>query len=95
MATDEFMTKEIKIEKEKVIKVKPKKVKTFLGEPTSNDEKPEYLQDMPNQKLHKIISFVKSGLRGIACLIGAFISVEIGFIVLGLAEIVGVIEEMV
>jgi hypothetical protein len=87
------MEKEIKIEKEKVIKVKPRIVKTFMGE--SMNDKPEYLKDMPNQRLHKIVSFIKSGLRGAACLLGAFTSVEMGFIVLGIAEIVGVIEEMV
>jgi len=87
------MEKEIKIEKEKVIKVKPRMVKTFTGEPMS--DKPEYLKDMPNQKLHKIVSFIKSSLRGAACLLGMFTSVEMGFMVLGIAEIVGVIEEMV
>ena len=76
------MKKEIVIQKEKVMKSKIKEV-------------PEYLKDMPNQKAHKIVSFIKSTLRMAACMLGVFTSVEMGFIVLGIAEVVGVIEEMV
>lgn len=87
------MAKEIKIEKEKLVKVKPRKVKTFMGE--QMNEKPEYLKEMPDQRLHKIVSFIKSGVRITACLIGVTTSIQIGFIMLGIAELVGIIEEMV
>jgi hypothetical protein len=49
----------------------------------------------PDPKKHKIISFIKSGVRILACAVGFAGSLEIGFLLLGLAEIVGVYEEMV
>ena len=55
----------------------------------------ENLEYMPNQKMHQIVSFIKSSLRIAACAVGAFVSIEIGFITLGVAEIVGIIEELV
>ena len=51
--------------------------------------------------LHKTISFVKSTMRIVACIIGVsggfyrdFESVLIAFAALGLAEILGIIEEL-
>ena len=49
----------------------------------------------PDPKKHQIISFIKSGLRLAAGLIGAFGKFEIGFGLLFLAEIFGVYEELV
>jgi len=49
----------------------------------------------PDPKKHKFISFIKSGIRIIACTVGFAGNLEIGFLLLGLAEIVGVYEEMV
>lgn len=85
--------KEVNIEKEKVIKVKPRMVKTFIGTPMN--EKPDYLKDMPNQKLHKVVSFVKSAIRILSCIVGVMGMYEFGFFGLVVAEVVGIIEEMV
>jgi hypothetical protein len=49
----------------------------------------------PDPKKHKIISFIKSGIRILACAVGFAGNLEVGFLLLGLAEIVGVYEEMV
>jgi hypothetical protein len=86
------MVKDIKIEKEKIIRVKPKMIRKSMGEVA---EKPYYLKDMPNQTLHKVVSFIKSGVRILACIIGATVSIPNGFIILGVAEVIGIIEEMV
>lgn len=59
------------------------------------------LNDMPDNNkfpdpiLHKQLSFLKSGFRILACGIGAFGLYLSAFILLGIAELVGVIEEMV
>ena len=52
-------------------------------------------QKIPDPKKHQIISFVKSGIRVAACVIGVWGWYEMGFIGLLLAEVVGVYEEMV
>jgi hypothetical protein len=52
-------------------------------------------QKIPDPKKHQIISFIKSGIRVAACVIGVWGWYEIGFIGLLLAEVVGVYEEMV
>jgi len=52
-------------------------------------------QKIPDPKKHQIISFVKSGIRVAACVIGVWGWYEIGFVGLLLAEVVGVYEEMV
>lgn len=56
----------------------------------------------PDAKLHQLISFAKSGIRIISSLGGVlavFTSVELAIAILavgyGIAEIVGIIEEMV
>ncbi len=59
------------------------------------------LKDIPNPmkhpdpKKHQQISFVKSGVRIVACLLGFAGMYEIGFLGLFLAELIGVYEELV
>lgn len=52
-------------------------------------------QKIPDPKLHQKISFIKSTIRLGACAFGFFGLFELGFIGLFLAELVGIIEEMV
>tara|TARA_B100000683_G_scaffold237633_1_gene242930 strand:+ start:310 stop:492 length:183 start_codon:yes stop_codon:yes gene_type:complete len=49
----------------------------------------------PDARLHQITSFIKSGIRIAACIAGAAGFIGWGFIGLGIAEIVGIIEELV
>ena len=53
------------------------------------------LKEIPNPKLHQRISFIKSGIRILACLAGIWGFYEIGFLGLLIAEIVGIKEELV
>lgn len=53
------------------------------------------INKIPDPKKHQTISFIKSGLRLAAGLVGAFGKFEIGFGLLFLAEIFGVYEELV
>jgi hypothetical protein len=53
------------------------------------------LKEIPNPKLHQTISFIKSGIRILACLAGIWGFYEIGFLGLLMAEIVGIKEELV
>lgn len=53
------------------------------------------LKEIPNPKKHQIISFIKSGIRIVACLAGIWGFYEIGFLGLLMAEIVGIKEELV
>jgi hypothetical protein len=53
------------------------------------------LKEIPNPKLHQTISFIKSGIRIVACLAGIWGFYEIGFLGLLIAEIVGIKEELV
>ena len=55
----------------------------------------EELVHMPNQRMHKIVSFIKSGLRLIACIFGMTEMFIVGFALLFMAEVVGIYEEMV
>jgi len=57
-------------------------------------ENPLDIKHMPNQKLHKVASFIKSGIRilGYGAL---WWSLDIGVILLILSEIVGIGEELV
>jgi len=52
-------------------------------------------QKIPDPKKHQIISFIKSGIRVAACVIGVWGWYKMGFLGLLLAEVVGVYEEMV
>lgn len=57
-------------------------------------ERSEELKDMPNQYWHRIISFVKSGVR----LIGyAFIPFDliVATMILIISELIGIVEELV
>ena len=53
------------------------------------------LEKLPDPRLHQIVSFIKSGIRVAACVIGVWGWYEMGFLGLLLAEVVGVYEEMV
>ena len=53
------------------------------------------LAHMPNQRMHKIVSFIKSGLRLVACIFGMTEMFVVGFALLFMAEVVGIYEEMV
>lgn len=52
-------------------------------------------QKIPDPKLHQRISFLKSAIRILACFLGGIGFFEIGFFILGVAEVVGIIEELV
>jgi hypothetical protein len=52
-------------------------------------------QKVPDPKLHQRISFIKSTIRLGACAFGFFGLFEVGFIILFLAEIVAIGEELV
>lgn len=53
------------------------------------------LKDIPNPKSHQIVSFIKSGIRIVACFLGILGFYETGFFGLLAAEIVGIYEELV
>ena len=61
----------------------------------SQRQSAQKLKDIPNPKLHQQVSFVKSGVRIAACLLGFVGMYEIGFLGLFLAELIGVYEELV
>jgi len=52
-------------------------------------------QKIPDPNLHQKISFIKSAIRLGACAFGFFGLFELGFILLFLAELVGIGEELV
>jgi hypothetical protein len=54
----------------------------------------EELKDMPNQKWHRIISFVKSGVRLIGYAFIPFDLVVATFILI-ISEVIGIVEEIV
>jgi hypothetical protein len=54
----------------------------------------EEQKHMPNQKWHKIMSFIKSGIRIAGYILIPF-NLDIAALVLIFSEIVGIIEEMV
>lgn len=49
----------------------------------------------PNAKLHKRISFLKSFIRIVGCVFGVFGMFMPAVISIGVAEIIGIVEEMV
>lgn len=55
---------------------------------------PNELEHMPNQKWHKIISFIKSGVRILGYAIIPF-NLVIATGVLILSEVIGIVEELV
>lgn len=52
------------------------------------------LEKLPDPRMHQIISFVKSGIRIAACITFPFCIIG-GATLLGVAEIVGIYEELV
>jgi hypothetical protein len=52
------------------------------------------LEHMPDQKLHQVVSFIKSGIRIVGYIFLPF-SLEIAAGVLILSELIGIIEELV
>jgi hypothetical protein len=54
----------------------------------------EEQKHMPNQKWHKIMSFIKSGIRIAGYILIPF-NLDIAALVLIFSEIVGIVEEMV
>ena len=52
-------------------------------------------QELPDARKHQIVSFIKSGLRLVACIVGMVYSVPPAFALLFMAEIVGIYEELV
>jgi len=71
----------------------------FENHPNSADSivkktDPNELKHMPNQKWHKIVSFIKSGVR-IAGYIFIPFDVVLATCVLILSEIIGIVEELV
>ena len=57
--------------------------------------KPTSKQVTPHPVKHKIISFVKSGLRIVACGLLAYYEIQIAAALLLVAELLGIAEEMV
>jgi hypothetical protein len=55
------------------------------------DDNPQY----PDAKKHKYISFVKSGLRIVACGFLAYYEIQTAAVLFLLAEILGIAEELV
>ena len=53
------------------------------------------IEIMLRKSMLKVVSFIKSGIRIAACIAGAMGYLWIGFIGLAIAEIVGIIEELV
>ena len=66
-----------------------------LGEQAKHTSLKEELAHMPDQRMHKIVSFIKSGLRLVACIFGMTEMFVVGFVLLFMAEVVGIYEEMV
>lgn len=62
--------------------------------PIKYDTKIKDFKHMPNQKWHKIISFIKSGVRIIGYGFIPF-NLTIACVVLIISEVIGIIEEMV
>jgi len=58
--------------------------------------KPKHTQlSHPHPGKHKVISLVKSGLRLVACYFLAYYDLQYAAILLGLAEMLGIAEELV
>ena len=72
-----------------------KKRSASLEEQARHTDWEEELKHMPNQKLHRNISFIKSGLRLVACIFGMTQMYVVAFALLFMAEVVGIYEEMV
>ena len=67
----------------------------YLFDRVSKTKPPSLPANYPDAKKHQIVSFIKSGFRITACFVGGIGFYEYGFFILGLAEVVGIIEELV
>jgi hypothetical protein len=56
---------------------------------------PTKLDQLPDPKKHQYVSFVKSGVRIVACILGFAGMYQVGFLGLFLAELIGIYEELV
>ena len=56
---------------------------------------PTKLDQLPDPKKHQYVSFVKSGVRIVACILGFAGMYQIGFLGLFLVELIGIYEELV
>jgi hypothetical protein len=61
---------------------------------TGTEKEPTVIS-FPDPKLHKYVSFAKSGVRLLACIFGVAGSFLLAFTLLALAEIIGIFEETV
>lgn len=61
----------------------------------NNHMSKQQLQNYPDPKKHKTVSFIKSGIRIVSCFFGSIGYLEYGFFGLAVAEVVGIIEELV
>jgi hypothetical protein len=70
---------------------------TDWGNEAKRAQEQQYLdlEYMPDQKMHRNISFVKSGMRLIACGLGMLGYIPAAFVLLLMAEVVGIYEELV
>ncbi len=59
-----------------------------------SDDSPSKKQELPDAKLHQIISFIKSGVRIVGYL-GLIFAFPYGVLLLILAEVIGILEELV
>jgi len=67
----------------------------FSGKNKEHWEKQqEELKHMPNQKWHKIVSFIKSGVRIVGYALIPFNLVTAAFVLI-FSEVIGIIEELV
>ena len=60
-----------------------------------NPPPPTKLDQLPDPKKHQYVSFIKSGVRIVACLLGFAGMYQVGFLGLFLAELIGIYEELV
>ena len=67
----------------------------WLSSRRRNSLEAKSTQPLPDARKHQIISFIKSGVRIVACIVGAWGNTSSGFILLGVAEIIGIFEELV
>jgi hypothetical protein len=63
--------------------------------PDTSIKTPVNTEKYPDAKKHQIISFIKSGIRIVATIIGVAGFYELGFFGLLVAEVVGIYEELV
>jgi len=70
-------------------------VEDYLHDTQTPVKSPRQAVNHPDAVLHQKISFLKSTIRILSCLVGMFGLYQVGFIGLLLAEIVGIKEELV